>query len=257
MIYPGLVSITFRRLTPLEIVRLAVEAGLEGIEWGGDVHVPHGDEAKAREVARLTVNHGLKVAAYGSYYRAAVSESQGLPFDAVIASAKCLGAPTIRVWAGTQGSLEAGPQEREAVRADLKRMTRMAAAEGMTVALEYHRNTLTDTPESALDLLEQCADPHLQIYWQPRIGVAAAETAADIGKLLPWLSHLHVYHWSLDATGRRPLQEGVQAWSLYLREAGRVPCDRYAMLEFVRGDSTQQCLEDARALRELLAMANS
>ncbi len=257
MIRPGLVSITFRKLTPLEIVRLAVKAGLEGIEWGGDVHVPHGEEAIAREVARLTVDHGLKVAAYGSYYRAGVSELQGLSFEAVVASAKWLGASTIRVWAGGQGSLEAGPQEREAVQADLKRITRVAAAEGIAVALEYHRNTLTDTPESTLDLLEQCADPNLQIYWQPRVGVPAAETAEDIGKLLPWLSHLHVYYWWPDATDRRPLQEGAQAWSLYFKEAGRAAHDRYAMLEFVRGDSTGQCLEDARALSELLSIVNS
>ena len=50
----GLVSITFREKSPEEIVGLVVEAGLDGIEWGGDVHVPHGDLAKAREVRANT-----------------------------------------------------------------------------------------------------------------------------------------------------------------------------------------------------------
>ena len=42
MIYPGLVSVTFRKLSPEEIVQLVVSSGLKGIEWGGDIHLPHG-----------------------------------------------------------------------------------------------------------------------------------------------------------------------------------------------------------------------
>ena len=41
MIESGLVSITFRKLTVEKIIELVKEAGLQGIEWGGDVHVPH------------------------------------------------------------------------------------------------------------------------------------------------------------------------------------------------------------------------
>ena len=69
MLCGGLVSITFRRLSPREIVKLVKKSGLEGIEWGGDVHVPHGDLSVAREVATMTQEEGLVVAAYGSYYR--------------------------------------------------------------------------------------------------------------------------------------------------------------------------------------------
>ncbi|MET0262082.1 MAG: sugar phosphate isomerase/epimerase, partial [Rariglobus sp.] len=75
MIYPGLVSVTFRKLSPNEVAGLVKKAGLKGIEWGGDIHVPHGDLARAREVRELTLEHGLKTAAYGSYYRAGQSES--------------------------------------------------------------------------------------------------------------------------------------------------------------------------------------
>ena len=39
----GLVSVTFRDKTPAEIVSEVKKAGLDAIEWGGDVHVPHGD----------------------------------------------------------------------------------------------------------------------------------------------------------------------------------------------------------------------
>jgi hypothetical protein len=54
MLSTGLVSITFRPLDPEEILRLAVQARIETIEWGGDVHVPVGDLDRARETGRLT-----------------------------------------------------------------------------------------------------------------------------------------------------------------------------------------------------------
>ncbi len=38
----GLCSVTFRALPPERIVALAAAAGLDVIEWGGDVHVPPG-----------------------------------------------------------------------------------------------------------------------------------------------------------------------------------------------------------------------
>lgn len=47
-----LTSVTFRRMKPEEILRVAARAGIEGIEWGGDVHVPAGDLAAAAACAR-------------------------------------------------------------------------------------------------------------------------------------------------------------------------------------------------------------
>ena len=52
-----LTSVTFRRMKPEEILRVAARAGIEGIEWGGDVHVPAGDLAAARRVRALQPAH--------------------------------------------------------------------------------------------------------------------------------------------------------------------------------------------------------
>ena len=48
MLTGGLVSITFRDLEANEIIDLVKKSGLTAIEWGGDVHVPHGDFNRAR-----------------------------------------------------------------------------------------------------------------------------------------------------------------------------------------------------------------
>jgi len=122
MIHSGLVSITFRSLSPLEIIELVLKAGLKGIEWGADVHVPHGDLKRAREVRKLTADAGLSVAACGSYYRVGVSEAQGLAFENVLETAVALKAPTVRVWAGDKGSQDTG-SGRQAVRSGLRSRT--------------------------------------------------------------------------------------------------------------------------------------
>ncbi|MNI10046.1 hypothetical protein D3C73_631400 [compost metagenome] len=54
LIRTGLVSVTFRRLSVEEIVMMVQKAGLQDIEWGGDIHVPHGNFQRAHEVAKLT-----------------------------------------------------------------------------------------------------------------------------------------------------------------------------------------------------------
>jgi len=94
----GLVSVTFRKLTPEHIVDLVAEAGLTGIEWGGDIHVPHGDLTAASRVRSFTEQAGLRTSAYGSYYRVGQNEPDENSFDRVLETAQALDAPTIRVW---------------------------------------------------------------------------------------------------------------------------------------------------------------
>ena len=70
--------------------------------------------------------------------------------------------------------------------------------------------------------------------------------------MLPWLANAHVYHWDAAGKTRLPLSEGAEAWRRYLtliRSAGR---DHYALLEFVRDDSPNAFLEDARCLKSWL-----
>ena len=118
---PGLLSITFRKCSPQQVIDLCAENRLQTIEWGGDVHVPHGDLAVAAEVGRNTRRRGLDVAAYGSYYELAASPANGLEFSSVLASAVALETKAIRVWAGNRGSALADAAFRQAVIDDAMR----------------------------------------------------------------------------------------------------------------------------------------
>lgn len=252
MIYPGLVSITFRKLTPQQVVDAAAAAGLAGIEWGGDIHVPHGNFARAAEVRQLTADAGMSVAAYGSYYRAGVSENEGLAFEKVLDTARELGAPLIRVWAGHKGSAEVDKACRAGVVADCKRIAGMAARAGVMVASEYHRGTLTDTDASTAAFLSEVPHDNFKSYWQPRSGIRVSEALKGLQEVLPRLAHLHVYHWWPDAAHRRPLAEGAENWQCYLNLAATIPGDRFAMLEFVPHDDPAILATEAATLKKWL-----
>jgi 3-dehydroshikimate dehydratase len=270
MLYTGLGSVTFRKLQPRDIVKLVRTAGLNGIEWGGDIHVPPGNLHRAREVAMLTRDAGLQVPSYGSYYR--VGEFAPVRFESVLETARLLGTPVIRVWAGARSPHAADSSYWTAVLADAYRIAELAAKAGIQIAFEFHGGTLTETNESAERLLQEAnatnpataSSPQFRntpprngktigAYWQPNPGVSFADQADGLARLLPWLVHVHVS--SIAPTGNALLEERVPEWTEHvatLRTTGR---DHYLMLEFVRGDSPESFARDAAVLRQLVATA--
>ncbi|MEI6033383.1 MAG: sugar phosphate isomerase/epimerase [Verrucomicrobiae bacterium] len=253
---PGLVSITFRKLTPPQVIELCLQHQLQAIEWGGDVHVPHGDEAVAAEVGDLTRKHGIKAAAYGSYYRLAASPDDGLQFSSVLASAAALGAGAIRVWAGNRSSSESDASWRQAVAGDAMRCADLAASKNVRICYEFHDGTLTDTVESACDLLARTEHPFIKTLWQPPHGRPMDECLAGLRLMAPRLHHVHAFHWWPDPGHRLPLREGADRWAAYVAELCALGCDPNVLLEFVAGDDPAALADDALFLRELLAICH-
>jgi sugar phosphate isomerase/epimerase len=192
------------------------------------------------------------VAAYGSYYRLGAGEQNTAPFERVLAGAVALGAPTIRVWAGTKGSADCSPEERREIIDDALRVAEKAARAGITVCLEYHGATLTDDRASVCALLDELTDPNLEFLWQPANGEPVEACALRLMEVLPRLRNVHVFHWGNSWTERYPLIEGEARWRAYIdivRETGR---DVDFLLEFVLNDSPEQFLADAATLKQWL-----
>ena len=257
MFRPGLVSITFRKLPASAIVRLAAEAKLEGIEWGGDIHVPHGQIDTARQVAGMTRDAGLEVAAYGSYYR--LGEPHTDLFQSVLDTACALGAPVIRVWAGAVASGEATQSIRDRIASDGRRISELAQQAKIKIACEWHGHSLTDTAESAQALFDTVGHANFLTYWQPRNPPSTDTNASvecyltDMESALPRLAGLHVFHWD-DKTGSRlPLGDGESIWKPCLRKAAAAQRgELFALLEFVLNDDPAQMLRDAQTLHAWL-----
>lgn len=250
---PGLVSVTFRSLSPEEVLRLMPAAGLECIEWGGDVHVPVGRLAVAGAVGRRTREAGISINAFGSYYRLDESEEKGESFAAVLETAVKLGAPAIRVWAGSRSKATEDPGHVRRAAEDAARIADLARAAGLVICLEYHPDTLTDSIESARRLLELTPNPGVYSLWQQPTGCSLAHGLESLRAILPRLRHVHVFHWEPDPSHRLALAEGADRWRGYLRllaDSGRNPD---LLLEFLPGNSPALLRREADTLRNWLS----
>lgn len=256
MLIPGLVSISFRQLPPEEIIRLVKVCGLRGIEWGGDVHVPHGDRKTAAEVGRLTRDAGLEVASYGSYYRFAEclgEGSDGPSMESVLETTQALGAPAIRVWAGQKGPRETDVDLFTAIVQKAREFAAAAESMGMRLDFEYHENTLTESPSATLRLLEAIGHPNARTLWQPPLQTPVADRLAGLRTVRPHVSNLHVNHFDQDSwPDIHPLAEGEGEWAAYLAEFNEDETDRWVLIEHVREHSPEKFTADAAALLDWL-----
>lgn len=240
---PGLCSITYRRLSAAQVVLAAASAGLEAIEWGGDVHVPPGDVVQAAGIARMTADAGLAVSSYGSYWR-----GEG-DFRPVLDAATALGADRIRVWAGRIGSADADAGDRARITGALADAVEQAAACGVLVALEYHGGTLADGPGAVRRLQDDV--PGLGTYWQPSVGVPAAAALAEYAEIAERVAAVHVFSW-WPTVERRRLHERDDLWGPLFRRAQE---PRDALIEFVPDDDPALLAAEAETLRRWIADA--
>jgi 3-dehydroshikimate dehydratase len=243
---PGICSVTLRSHSIDEVVALAVEAGLAGIEWGADVHVV--DAASADHARLACAAAGLKVLSLGSYYRAGDFGD----FDGVVSLAVRVGAPRVRIWAGTLEPDDADQQLWEEVVADTRRIAATAAEHGLQLAFEYHGGTLTSTLQSTVELIDRVGLPNVGTYWQPAVGLSDEEALDSLHQLIGHVAGVHCFSW-WPGTDRLPLEGRKELWqavSRVLREHGR---GMDLMLEFVAGDLPDNVVRDAGFLHGIAA----
>lgn len=243
----GIVSITFRHLDYKEIVDLCVKTGIEAIEWGGDVHCPHGDLQRAQEVYDYSTKNGIICYAYGSYYKA--GSENAFPFKDALESAKILKTKYIRVWAGKKSPKDADEAYRIQIADEIRQMCIEAKEYDIIVALEYHRKALTEDLETTLELMDRVGCDNLKTFWQPNPDVSYEEHFREIDTLKDRIVNIHTFYW--DSHNRYEFKKGLFAWREYIKhfEGYDIPY----MLEHVKDEKVEQFIEDAEALHSLFA----
>ena len=247
----GLVSVSFRKCKPKEIIKLAKENSLEYIEWGGDCHVPMGNVRLAHKIKTMMGKAGLKCDTYGSYFGIFYRNNQHIPlsFRRVVKTAKALGASKIRIWAGFPGCMD-GVDEREITKAvvRVRSMCDVAKKFGITLAFECHMMTFTEDYHNTIDFIKRVNRDNLKTYWQIN-PLCSHEYNMEAAKaLLPYMTDVHVFYWQ--GTEKLPLWEGEGDWHDYmsvLKDENRI-----FMLEFMHDGEISSLKKTADTLRSFL-----
>lgn len=245
----GLVSISFRKHTPAEIIKAVKNAGLTCIEWGSDVHAPCRDTARLREIAALQEEYGVTCSSYGTYFRLGVTPLTEL--HDYIAAAKVLGTGILRLWGGSKAGADMTDEELAAFTDTCKQAAAIAEEAGVILCLECHMMSITETPDYAVALMEAVNSPAFRLYWQPFQWLDSEGSLAVAKAYAPYAEHIHVFNWHPPkmAPAKSPLAEAVEDWRAYLSV---LPPPRALLLEFMPDDRIETLPAEAEALRTII-----
>ncbi len=208
----GVVSVSFRKNSPEEILSAVKHAGLSVIEWGGDVHSPSGDVEKAKEIAELSKKYGIELVSYGSYFRLCKNTKE--EFSGVIKSALALGTKIVRIWACGNIPEMSGEKWDFAVN-EARTLAEMAEKSGITLCLECHNDSITEDYHSALAFLSSVNHPSLRLYWQINEFKDKEYNLAAARAMAPYVECIHAFYY-IPGRIQVPIENGFFDWQDYL-----------------------------------------
>lgn len=246
----GFTTITFRHMSIDELIQLAKETNLTGIEWGGDVHVPPDSSREfVCEVKQKCTQAGLDVLSYGSYYRGLTDQE----FIPILNTASILGAPIIRIWAGNKSPDLMDDAYFIELVANIQTACDLALKKGIKIALEYHDKTMTETKEAALKLIQAVNRENLFTYWQPNPNTSFEEHIAEIDLLMPWICTYHIFAWEMhdDVRHHYLLDKHSDIWKKYLLRIA-LKKEVNLILEHSKDEDRDNFVADTKTLHKLV-----
>ena len=184
----GFTSTSFRQIKRIEkIVEIAVNAKIDCIEWGGDIHVRSVyDAERAKE---LCDNAGIQISSYGSYYRAGSDNADEWKKICEIASA--MDAKSVRIWLGKADSEKTDDATYKNILEDIKNICNVAKEYGLIVCPECHDNTFNNNTDAFLKIHNDVGCDNFRTYFQSRY--KRLEYDLDrIERTLPYIETIHI-----------------------------------------------------------------
>lgn len=240
----GLVSVSFRKHEPEQIMSAAKDAGLNFIEWGSDVHAPKDDIEKLYEIAGLQKRYGITCCSYGTYFHIGATPVEEL--EGYINAAGILGTEILRLWCGEKDSQEYDDRERERLFCECIKAAEIAKSSGVKLCMECHNGTFTNTKDSALELMQAVNSNSFRMYWQPNQYRTEEENLEYASALADYTEHIHVFNWI--GNRRLALKDGIDIWKKYLINFNG---EKTLLLEFMPDNNILSLPSEAEALRKI------
>lgn len=251
MIKIGMTSMTFQNHTPDEVIQLAKQQNLYGIEWGVR-HIPDGGVKLAEEIGRKTRAAGLAVLSYSTYYHVGDAEEE---FVAALESATALGAPIMRIWTPYRPPRLVPDAEFDQICVKAYALAETAELAGVKLNFEYHFDTLTETSAGAVRLIRQIGHTNTGLYWQPDGSLSTQQNLAALKEVLPYVTgNIHMINYKKGGVyeSLEPMRDGIIQYFCELEKAKRDFC---VMIEFAKDDQVENFIKSAVLLKELAAVS--
>jgi len=218
----SLCTIAFRERLLEDAINIAQQIGFDGVEiWGREPHISENfDERRVRAARKMIEDRNLTICGLGSYLRfsgsAPTEDDEDSPdLASVLHTARVLGAPIVRVWAGSSPSSKARKRDWNLCVQELKGACEKAANVGAEIAVEMQSGTFADTAASANRLLDDVSAPNLKLNYQPSNGLPPENPVKRLRSVVNRLASVRVRNYDRlisDPEERQhivPLAEGV------------------------------------------------
>ncbi len=242
----GMTSLTFRNEEIPTVFEYAKKAGIQGIEWGvSEKHIRIGDECHIHLVKRLSEEYQIKILSLGSY-------CDMTDFDValkVLDTAKSLGAPVIRLWAGNKGSDFCGETEYQLIVENTRKLADLSVCSSIQLGFEYHPYTLTDTADEAVRLVKRIGKANVGLYWQPQGHLNYNQNKEAFQKVKPYLCkniHLNHYHAETGYDYLDGILEDLRGYFQNTQDDGY-----HFIIEFVKDSLLESLIKDVAAVRKI------
>lgn len=242
----GLVSVSFRQCTPLEILQAMKKTSLSRIEWGSDIHAPCKDIGRLQELCELQNEYGIDCCSYGTYFRLGTDALNELADYAN--AAKILGTNLLRIWCGVRGEHLFSKQEKKHFFEESKKAAHIAQDLGVILCMECHNNTYTETLEGTLELMNEVCSPCFRMYWQPNQFKDFKTNMEYAESISPYVENVHVFNW--EGNNKYPLCEAVGVWKEYISCFDK---PKNLLLEFMPDGRIESLEKEAGALYDIIA----
>ena len=244
----GLCSVSFRNLSPIEIIDICKSANLNFIEWGSDVHAPYNDMEKLENIARLQKENSITCSSYGTYFRLGVTPLGEL--EKYIIASKILGTNILRIWCYDKCGNDMTDKEKQDLLCVSIKASEIAKQNGVILCLECHKNSFTENLNDALWLIKSVNSPNFKSYFQPFQWKTEIDNLNYAKAISPYVENIHVFNWKqTDTFNKYSLSLAVGEWVKYLKN---FTPPKTLLLEFMPNDKIEDLIVETNALKQIV-----
>lgn len=239
----GVASVTFRNKTISQVVEIAKNAGVEFIEWGGDVHVKTLDDAILAK--KLCDENNIKISSYGSYYRTLCSDKA--EWEEICKIASEMGASSVRIWLGKKDSEKFTEDEYNALSEEMKFLCEKAKEYNLFVCPECHDNTFNNNTESIIRLKNDLNCDNFKTYFQSRY-FRFSYDMDRIEKTFDFIENFHVSYRDLKREQRFRKKDKNYLDKL-IKKFISMNYNGIVIIEFTQGSKEKSFYKDVKKLK--------